>query len=87
MVFQRIMTRSGSWNGREWNSTELMTLNIAVLAPMPSASVITATAVKPGDLAQHAQSVADVLKNCVHVLHSYLSATMGSTLAARRAGR
>src|SRR2546430_15905824 len=37
-----------------------------------------------GTLAQLAQCVADVLNQSVH--YSYLSATMGSTLAARRAG-
>src|SRR5881394_3695611 len=40
--------RSGSWNGGGRRTTALITLKIAVLAPMPRASVSTATAVKPG---------------------------------------
>ena len=43
-----ITSRSGSVNGRRWNSTAFTTLKIAVLAPMPSASVTTTAAVKPG---------------------------------------
>src|SRR5437667_12662059 len=39
---------SGSRNGNGRRSTAFMTLKIAVCAPMPSASVSTATAVKPG---------------------------------------
>src|SRR5437868_9115468 len=37
--------------GSEWNITALITLKIAVLAPMPSASVATAMAVNAGDFA------------------------------------
>jgi hypothetical protein len=39
----------------------LITLKIALFAPIPTASVRTATAVKPG-FAQRAQAVADVVK-------------------------
>src|SRR5438552_17714764 len=39
---------SGSRNGNDRRSTAFMTLKIAVFAPIPSASVSTATAVKPG---------------------------------------
>ena len=41
----------GSRNGSGRSSTALTMLNIAVQAPMPSASVSSATAAKPGDLA------------------------------------
>src|SRR6266540_3381616 len=41
-------SRPGSLNGGGRSSTALTTLKIAVFAPMPSASVSTATAVKPG---------------------------------------
>src|SRR2546427_7802329 len=41
-------SRSGSLNGNGRSSTALTTLKMAVFAPMPSASVSTATAVKPG---------------------------------------
>src|SRR5213075_1194318 len=41
-------SRPGSLNGGGRSSTALNTLKIAVFAPMPSASVSTATAVKPG---------------------------------------
>src|SRR5437762_1143856 len=40
--------RSGSATGRGRNNTMLIRLKIAVFAPMPRASVRTATAVKPG---------------------------------------
>src|SRR5205809_5107779 len=43
-------SRTGSSNGGGRSTTALITLNIAVLAPIPSASVSTATAVKPGFL-------------------------------------
>src|SRR2546429_380429 len=43
-----ITSRCGSRYGRGASSTLLMTLKIAVLAPMPSARVITATAVNTG---------------------------------------
>ncbi len=42
--------RSGWGNGNGRSRTALMTLNIAVFAPMPSASVMMATRLKPGDL-------------------------------------
>src|SRR5439155_7684992 len=41
-------SRSGSRYGSGRSKTALTTLKIAVFAPMPSASVSTATAVKPG---------------------------------------
>src|SRR5437867_4694094 len=41
-------SRPGSLNGGGRSSTALTTLIIAVFAPIPSASVSTATAVKPG---------------------------------------
>ena len=45
-------TNRSAWgNGSERNKTPSTTLNTAVLAPMPSASVSTATAVNPGLLA------------------------------------
>src|SRR5262245_53397928 len=37
-------------------------------------------------LQQHPHTVAQILKESVHGFYSYLSATIGSTLAARRAG-
>jgi hypothetical protein len=40
--------RSGSSNGSGRSRTAFTTLKIAPFAPMPSASVATATAVKPG---------------------------------------
>src|SRR6266446_7290373 len=39
---------SGSGYGSAFSNTPLITLKMAVFAPMPSASVSTATAVKPG---------------------------------------
>ena len=45
---QTITNRSGSEYGSGCKSTPLTTLKIAVFAPMPSASVRIATAVKPG---------------------------------------
>src|SRR5438445_8764376 len=39
---------SGSGYGSAFSNTVLMTVKMAVFAPMPSASVSTATAVKPG---------------------------------------
>ena len=62
LVSQTITRRSGSWNGRRCSMAALTTLKIAVLAPMPSASVRAATAVKPGLRAQFARGVADVLQ-------------------------
>ena len=41
-------SRSASGYGSGLKSTAFMKLNISVLAPMPSASETTATAVKPG---------------------------------------
>jgi hypothetical protein len=43
--------RSGSEYGRERRNVVLMTLKIAVLAPVPRAKVATTVAVKPGILA------------------------------------
>ena len=40
--------RSGSWNGNAFSSTPYTTLKIAVLAPIPKASVRAATTAKPG---------------------------------------
>jgi len=40
--------RSGCGYGRDLRRTPLMTLKIAVLAPIPRAMVMTTTAVKPG---------------------------------------
>src|SRR5467141_2330642 len=41
-------SRSATGNGNGRNKTPFTTLKMAVFAPMPSASVSTATAVKPG---------------------------------------
>ena len=49
----RASSRSALANGSGFRRTALTTANIAVFAPMPSASVSTATAVKPGDRANH----------------------------------
>ena len=46
-LLQIITARSGSCHGRGRRSTASTTLKIAALAPMPSASVAIATAVKP----------------------------------------
>src|ERR1041385_6169089 len=43
-----VISRSGSLKGRGRSRTALTTLKIAELAPMPSASVMTAIAVNPG---------------------------------------
>src|SRR2546421_7089562 len=48
LVSHSITSRCGSRYGRGASSTLLMTLKIAVLAPMPSARVITAMAVNAG---------------------------------------
>jgi hypothetical protein len=45
---QKRANRSGCGNGSGRNSVALTTLKIAVFAPIPSASIITASAVKPG---------------------------------------
>src|SRR5215471_17969811 len=42
--------RDASANGNGFNSTPLTMLKMAVLAPMPSASTMTISALKPGDL-------------------------------------
>ena len=47
-MFVMRTTRSGSRNGSGLSSTPLMTLKIAVVAPMASASVNAAMNVKPG---------------------------------------
>src|SRR5213594_694655 len=47
----RSSSRSALGNGRDRTNTPSTTLNIAVLAPIPRASVSTATAVNPGRLA------------------------------------
>jgi hypothetical protein len=41
-------SRSGAGNGKDFSSTPFTTEKMAVFAPMPSASVTTATSVKPG---------------------------------------
>src|SRR6185436_11645015 len=46
-----ITSRSGSLKGRGRSNTALIKLNIALFAPIPRASVRTATAVNPGLLA------------------------------------
>src|SRR5882724_13439888 len=45
---QMVTSRFGSWYGSGRRSTALITLNIAVFAPMPRARVITAMTVNPG---------------------------------------
>ena len=42
--------------------TVLTTLKMAVLAPIPSASAATATAVKPGDAEQQSDAVTQILE-------------------------
>jgi hypothetical protein len=83
---------SGSLTGSFFNNTMSTTLNKAVLAPMPKASVNTAITVKLGFF----QSICKPYrKSCQKVfifpssasLHSYLSATSGSTFVERLAGR
>ena len=49
-VSQTIAVRSEPGKGNERSSTELTTLKIAVLAPMPSPRTSSATSVKPGIL-------------------------------------
>lgn len=65
----------------------LTTLDIAVHAPMPRAKITIATAVKPGffssTLTQYRISCRIVI---IFFFYSYRSASMGSILAARRAG-
>ena len=48
-LIQMTARRSGSGYGSGLMSSALMTLNMAVLAPMPTASDATMTNVKPGD--------------------------------------
>ena len=45
---RRTTNWSGSFTGSLLSMTASIRLKIAVLAPMPKASVVTATAVKPG---------------------------------------
>ena len=47
----KVTRRSGSGNGSGRRRTALTTEKIAVFAPTPSASVMTAAAVKPGRFA------------------------------------
>src|SRR5262245_50343259 len=56
--FQRKTSLPGSWNGSGRSSAALTTLKIAVLAPLPSASVSTATAAKPGAFVRPRQAYA-----------------------------
>ena len=44
----------------------LVTENTAMFAPMPRASVNKEISANPGDLAQLAQRVAKLVKECVH---------------------
>jgi hypothetical protein len=48
-LIQMTASRSGSGYGSGLSSSALMTLNMAVLAPMPRASDTTMTNVKPGE--------------------------------------
>jgi len=48
LVLVTTMTRSGSSNGIGRSTTALTTLKIAVVAPIPRASVRIAVAAKPG---------------------------------------
>lgn len=50
LLSQSLTKRSGLLKGSGFSRTVLTTLKIAVLAPTPRATVITATAVNPGDL-------------------------------------
>ena len=56
--------RSGWGNGRGLRSTASSTLNMATLAPIPSASTLTTTAVKPGarrsDASPYRRSLSEV---------------------------
>ena len=72
----------GRFGGRNRNA--VTTLNIVASRPLPRASVATATAVKPGLLTsiRTANRTSCKIVRC----YSYLNATIGSTLAARRAG-
>ena len=69
-------------------SSESISEKIAVLAPMPSASDSTTTAVMTGVRAHCADRVAQVAHSVANMLHhSSRSAAIGSMRAARRAGR
>jgi hypothetical protein len=59
-------SRSGCGNGRLRSRTPLTMLNIAALAPMPSASVRMATTAEPGRGDQHTDAVAEVLEERGH---------------------
>ena len=48
VISERTTSRSGSTNPNGRNSTASTTVNIALLAPMPSASVSTTASVNPG---------------------------------------
>jgi len=59
------MTRSAWWNGSGFRTTALTTLKIAVVAPIPRASVRSGQRER-GLAEKAANSVADVLKDCFH---------------------
>jgi hypothetical protein len=81
---QSVTTRSASRYGSGRSNTALMTLNIAVFAPMPKASVKTTISVNPG---RFARLLAANRKSLISVsIYSYLNATKGSTFVALRAG-
>src|SRR5437899_2519010 len=62
--------RSGSWNGGGRNTTAFITLNIAVFAPMPSASMSTATTVKPGFFNNcRTANLRSFITQCLHRIH------------------
>ena len=67
----RLTSWRGSGTGKGWRSRWLNRENTAVLAPMPSASVSTATAVKPGARLQHAQCVADIVPSVGEELRAH----------------
>src|SRR5438552_12112839 len=64
--------RSGSRYASAFSNTALTTLKMAVFAPIPSASVSTATAVKPGFLSNWRKAN---FKSFIalHELHRYMS--------------
>ena len=63
----RSTMRSACVNGRPCSNTPLTMLNIAVLAPMPTASVKTTTVVKTGVLTQHAHRMPQIANEFIHV--------------------
>src|SRR5580704_12982614 len=67
--------RPGSRKGSGRRRTPLTTLKIAALAPMPRASVIKATAVKPGRLARRrSANTKSGQKSCiVHLRENHFS--------------